>query len=503
MSTYFGYTRVSTVKQGDGVSLEAQRDAITNYAAKFSLSISHWFEEKETAAKQGRPKFNQMIAALQSGDAAGVVIHKIDRSARNFSDWAMIGELLDAGIDVRFAHESLDMTSRGGRLTADIQAVIAADYVRNLRQECIKGLEGRLKQGIYPFKAPIGYLDQGAGKAKIPDPQRAPFVRQAFELYATQQYSIRSLLRKLNAIGFRNSSGRPISKGCLEILLNNPFYHGTIFLKRTQRTFQGVHEPIIDKALFDRVQALKSNKQIKKETVHNHLYRRLITCGHCTRSLYGELHKGRVYMRCQTRGCATKSIRQDRLMSEFENALRSAQINDADHARLKRVMVRWLKKRSREQDKRAIELQLANLNERQEKLTDALLDALIDKATFEERKARLAADREALEKSLSEIGETDADERLGRHFLELTKSLSLLYQMADPQKKRRLTEILFSNRSLVGKNLCLTTRKWLSDKEWALGVLCGGPDPVRTRIKSEIGTALQELNITMREDSGT
>ena len=194
MNTYFAYLRVSTVKQGDGASLEAQRDAIETYASKHDLKISEWFEEKVTAAKKGRPLFNQMIKALQRRTAAGVIVHKIDRSARNFADWAMIGELLDQGVDVRFAHEALDMRSRGGRLTADIQAVIAADYVRNLREECLKGIEGRLKQGLFPFAAPIGYLDQGAGNPKVPDPERAPFVRMAFELYASQQYSIRGLL---------------------------------------------------------------------------------------------------------------------------------------------------------------------------------------------------------------------------------------------------------------------------------------------------------------------
>jgi site-specific DNA recombinase len=170
MNTYFAYLRVSTVKQGDGVSLEAQRDAIEAYAAKHDLHVCQWFEEKVTAAKKGRPLFNKMVKGLQRRDAVGVIVHKIDRSARNFADWAMIGELLDQGVDVRFAHEALDLRSRGGRLTADIQAVIAADYVRNLREECLKGIEGRLKQGLFPFAAPIGYLDQGAGKAKGPGP---------------------------------------------------------------------------------------------------------------------------------------------------------------------------------------------------------------------------------------------------------------------------------------------------------------------------------------------
>ncbi len=55
MHTYFGYVRVSTQKQGEGVSLEAQREAITAFAERNQLTITDWFEEKETAAKRGRP----------------------------------------------------------------------------------------------------------------------------------------------------------------------------------------------------------------------------------------------------------------------------------------------------------------------------------------------------------------------------------------------------------------------------------------------------------------
>ena len=58
---------------------------------------------------------------------------------------------------------SLDLNTRGGRLSADIQAVVAADFIRNLREETKKGFYGRLKQGLYPICAPIGYLDRGGG----------------------------------------------------------------------------------------------------------------------------------------------------------------------------------------------------------------------------------------------------------------------------------------------------------------------------------------------------
>ncbi|MFV1877678.1 recombinase family protein [Nioella sp.] len=170
MKPCFGYIRVSTQKQGEGVSLEAQKDAIISFASRQNLSVVKWFEERQTAAKGGRPIFNQMLGQLKRRAARGVIIHKIDRSARNLRDWAMFSELPDMGVDVFIATENLDFNSRGGRLTADIQAVIAADYIRNLREETIKGLHGRLKQGLYRFRAPIGYLDNGKGRPSASSP---------------------------------------------------------------------------------------------------------------------------------------------------------------------------------------------------------------------------------------------------------------------------------------------------------------------------------------------
>src|SRR3989344_5171418 len=157
---FYAYVRVSTQKQGEkGVSLQEQRDAIQRYADRSGLTITQWFEERETAAKRGRPVFNQMLKLIKKGKAQGVIIHKIDRSARNLRDWADLGEMIDSGIRVHFANEDLDLTSRGGRLSADIQAVVASDFIRNLREETRKGQYGRLKQGMIPWSAPVGYLN--------------------------------------------------------------------------------------------------------------------------------------------------------------------------------------------------------------------------------------------------------------------------------------------------------------------------------------------------------
>src|SRR5882672_5559809 len=205
MKRFLAYIRVSTARQGEhSSSLQEQRAAIENYARRHGLVVVQWIEERETAAKRGRSGFTAMLAMLRAGVAQGVIVHKIDRSARNLKDWADLGELIDRGIEVHFANESLDLNSRGGRLSADIQAVVAADFIRNLRQETRKGFYGRLKQGLYPIRAPIGYRDMGKGNAKQPDPIKAPLVRDAFTLYASGEFNFEELMAELHKRGLRN-----------------------------------------------------------------------------------------------------------------------------------------------------------------------------------------------------------------------------------------------------------------------------------------------------------
>lgn len=195
------------MRQGEGVSLITQRETIAVFAARKRFLVTGWFEEKLTAAKRGRPVFRQVLKLLREGKADGLIVYKVDRSARNLKDWADLGELIDAGIPVYFASDDLDMSSRGGRLAADIQAVIAADFIRNLREESKRGIRRRLEQGLRSNGAPIGYLDKGKGKPKEIDPEKGPLVRLAFTWYATGDYTLRKLTRSSSISGYGIGSG--------------------------------------------------------------------------------------------------------------------------------------------------------------------------------------------------------------------------------------------------------------------------------------------------------
>ncbi len=462
MKPFLAYIRVSTQKQGQlGVSLQEQRAAIERHAERQALTIVRWFEERETAAKRGRPIFSQMMKELRHGKAKGVVIHKIDRSARNLKDWADLGELIDLGVEVQFATESLDLHTRGGRLSADIQAVVAADYIRNLREETRKGFYGSLKQGVYPLPAPIGYLDCGGGKPKQSDPAKAPLVRAAFELYATGAYTLRTLRDEMIRRGLRNRGGKPVSITGLSTMLNNPFYIGLIRIRRTKETFKGSHDPIVSSGTFKRVQAVLSGKFSARTLKHPFLFRRLFRCGACGYSLIGERQKGHVYYRCHTRDCVTTGIREEVAREVLTELFSQAQLTPEEMTELRTLVPEVISEEcaSRDEQLRAADLLLSNHKSRLDRLTDAYVDQLIDKLTFEQRRARLLTEQAVLEEQIQELRSgKDHKREKAEKILELAESLYSSYDSASEHEKRDLVLEVTSNRELHGKNVAVTLK---------------------------------------------
>lgn len=485
MRTYFAYIRVSTVKQGElGSSLQEQKSAIEAYAARHNLAIGEWFEEMETAAKVGRRMFNRMLVDLERGKAAGLIIHKIDRSARNLKDWARLGDLIDQGVDIHFAHEAIDLATRGGRLSADIQAVVAADYIRNHRQEVRKGIYGRLKQGLYPLPAPRGYLDRGKGKPKEIDPVAGPLVRQAFDLYASGTYTLHTLRKEMHERGLRGRTGKPLALEALSVLLRNPFYCGLIRIRRTGQTFEGVHQPIVPKATFDRVQAVMSGRVFARPQKHAHLFRRMIRCEACGYSLIGETRKGHVYYRCHSTSCRGTTLREpdiDRAMRE-----RLAQLHFEEHdMELFSEEAKALRRdesRLREEQEAALRRDLGKCEDRLSRLTDAFIDGHLDKETFEVRKTALYGERRSLRDTLEVPAQpgTFADQAL--EILGRGNMAQSLYEMALADEKREIVKSVTSDLRARRKSLQITMRPTFQAILDTRNSANGAPCPIAPRI---------------------
>lgn len=457
MKKVYGYIRVSTVKQGTGVSLQEQKEAIIRYAEKHQLNIIEWFEEKETAAKQGRPLFNQMMKLLKDRKANGVVFHKIDRGSRNYKDWASIDELIASGIELHFAHESLDMNTRAGRLTADMLQALATDYIRNLREEATKGLYGRLKQGIYPFSAPIGYVNTGKGNAKAIDPIQGPLVRKAFELYATRNYSHPTLTETMKNLGLRNTAGNVVQENRISTMLNNPFYTGVMKVKG--KAFQGKHKPLVSSQLFVEVQNIMKGKVNTRVIKHDFIFRRRIKCINCGYNLIGEMQKGHNYYRCQTRNCPTKTIREELLELMYIEKLKKICLNSSEKnfmtQLLEQAQLNWSE--TQQGLEQSLSLQKNKLNFKMNRLTDAYLEDVLDKNQFELKKEELMIELQGIQSQESNLSnQKEAIFKKAKNFLELLNNLKKTYTIGLPEEKRKIIESVTSNLSIQRKNVMLT-----------------------------------------------
>lgn len=507
MGKYLAYTRVSTEKQGEGVSLQEQKAAIERFATREGLVISEWFEEKMTAAKRGgRPAFTKMMQKLGRREARGVIMHKIDRSARNLKDWADLGDLIDQGVEIHFANEGLDLQSRGGRLSADIQAVVAADYIRNLREETKKGLYGRLKQGVWPWPAPLGYNNEGAGKPKTIDSASGPLIREAFELYATGQWSLRQLSEELHRRGLQTKSGKALSAQRLQAMLHEPFYMGLMRVKKTGEAFKGAHKALISKRLFDKVQLAFQRRNRPQTSKHSFTFSRLISCEVCGKALIGEKQKGHIYYRCHDRACPMTSIREDRFESRMALEFENLAFTKPEWKILEEELDRLADKRSVEMRGHVeqIRLRLGQLEARISKLADTYLDGDLEKEVFVSQKERILREKVGLEEGLENRLQVDVALNRVRDYLELARSPWLSYQEAQVREKRELVEELTSNRSaslsggfveLAFPYATIANRNRVS---------CGAPQQNALRIKNQNGprTGRQALRNLLKKLTG-
>lgn len=463
MKPCFGYIRVSTPKQGEGVSLEVQKDDITKAAEQRNLQIVEWFEELESAAKTGRPVFIKMAGRLKRGHAEALMVHKLDRSSRNMCDWSDVSVLMDQGIEFHIATELIDFTTRGGRLTADLLAVVAADFSRNHRDEVMKGQRGRLKQGLSPFRAPLGYLKGGKGKPKPQCPQKAPLIRQVFELYASGQHSFKSLQAEMVRRGLRNHSGGQVSLHGIEKILSNPFYHGQIFVERTGETFDGIHEPIITKALFSKVQRVKSGRSGPKVSKHSHLFMGLFRCACCNGPLVPELQKKRIYYRCHKPDCPMTSIREDYLDGKIRTHLRAVQLTKQARALQKEHWEQegWLDRLRLE--RRSLLARIEDRQAKQSRLADLLLENAIDQGTYKQKQQDFTFELGQLRMTLDQLPDPTEIKRLQTAYLEKMSSLANLYETAKPEEKRQLLQEMFEQRAADKQTLDMRLASWAAN----------------------------------------
>jgi site-specific DNA recombinase len=144
----------------------------------------------------------------------------------------------------------------------------------------------------------------------MPDPERAPLVRRAFEEDATGRFTKQQLLKQSRAWGLTNRRGRPLTSQAIGVLLRNQLYAGIVdVIEYGVRASRGDFEPLISEDLFYRVQAVLSGR-VPSTTPQQRAHpdfplRAVVRCESCGRGLTGSWPRGARSPEVSLRKCAT------------------------------------------------------------------------------------------------------------------------------------------------------------------------------------------------------
>ena len=274
-----------------------------NYARRNGWKvISHFIDKGESAKTANRPQLKRLIEhCKENKDVDIVLVHKIDRLARNLIDYATIKAILkQKGIRLVSVSEPFE-DNPIGNLLENIIASISEWYSANLGEEIKKSNHTKLKRGEWPHKPPVGYRSVKGPEGRIkhvPDQNTASLVMQAFELFSTGNYSLKALSEEMFNRGLRTQYGRLYSQENIKKLLTRKFYIGK--LEWLGREYKGKHKPIIPERLFYQVQEILEKRSVDtgEKGKLQFLLRGTAYCQECNQKLTGEIHPRGSYYRC-------------------------------------------------------------------------------------------------------------------------------------------------------------------------------------------------------------
>ena len=236
------YIRVSTQDQAQhGFSLDAQQDALQNYAKALGYEIFKIYKDEGKSAKDlNRPEMINLLRDAESRKFQAIFIYKLDRFSRSLKDLILtIDKLKDWGIDFVSLQDKIETASASGKLMFQIIGAFA-EFERNIIGDRTKfGMERKAREGGFITKAPKGY--KLFNKRLIINPEESAKVKDIFEEFLNSDVSLTKLAQKNNMT----------TAGVKKLLLNIT-YLGKV--KFANQESQGQHEPIIDKHLFEQVQ---------------------------------------------------------------------------------------------------------------------------------------------------------------------------------------------------------------------------------------------------------
>jgi site-specific DNA recombinase len=451
------YARVSTDKQADKeLSIPAQLLAMRDYARQRDWVIVEEFVEPGASAKTAeRPVLQRLLTKVTEPqtEIGVVLVHKIDRLARNVHDHATIKMLLHKkGVRLSSVVENVDDTV-SGQLVENIMASIAQFYSANLSDEVKKGMRQKVLGGGWPHLPPRGYISvrhakDAAAHVEV-HPGEGPTIRRAFELYATGLYSLKRLAAWMAGEGVTSRKGLALAAGYLQSLLANPFYAGRVRWKDLDVT--GAHEPLVSSELFAKVRTVMTNRFHQpraKGSVGGFVLRGIAICGMCRGHMTGGIHKRKAYYNCSRRSynkslCeAVSYCRADVAHDGIADVCGKLRLSKTIADKLLKSAERAIRDRRSDAETKVSSLlaQRASLVEREARLTQAFISGQIVteayKATAERLKIRVAT----TEAQIRRLQQNPAE--VLKHVEALIKRAESISELGDQISESRKVQLL-------------------------------------------------------------
>ena len=457
----FLYARKSTDEpERQVLSIEAQMFELREYAKKENLNIVREFVESKTAKEPGREIFNDMVASIEKNEAEGILAWHPDRLARNSIDGGRIIYLVDTGkiTTLKFPTFWFDPTPQG-KFMLSIAFGQSKYYVDNLSENIKRGIRQKLRNGIWPTWAPLGYINDKNARCIAVDKEKAKYIKRAFEMYSTGEYPLVQIRKIINSLGLVGKKSKLLSVSNYQYMLKNPIYYGVI--RYGGEMYDGKHEPIITKKLFDSVQeVMKRKSKPKGRRLKYYVYRGFFRCGECGCFITTETQKGHNYLRCTKRKnpCSQKYVREEIITSQSKEEIKKVSLSSA-----------WVdacvedleKERTQKiQAESSFVLKLRNeLFEIEQKL-DALLDLQLGGALSQEeyiaKKTKLLNQKIDISQNLT-ASTQKSDNRFEPliNFLKATNQAEKIALQENPERIRDFLKKIGSNFRIADRTLVL------------------------------------------------
>jgi site-specific DNA recombinase len=474
-ATFFLYARKSTdVEDKQVLSIDAQLNELREFARREKLAISAEFIEKQSAKIPGRPIFNQVMDRLEAGEAIGIVAWHPDRLSRNGVDSGRITFALDAGklSHLKFPSFWFENTPQG-KFMLNMAFSQSKYYVDALSDNTKRGLREKVRRGEYPSRAPLGYLHDGRSKTIILDPELAPIIKEIFERYASGKETldtIRTFLAGKRILTKNNK--KLLGRARISYLLSNPFYYG--LFRYSGEVHEGKHPAVISKALFDRVQEILTSRSKRKEVKIKSpkAFTGLLRCVECGGSITAEVQKGHTYYRCTKKNrisvwCSQPYVREEVLDQELSSLI-AKYVVGPDWAGEMLAMLEAERKQHAQSTGALIaerRAELEKLTQKLQRLTDAFLDAVIDRETYAAEKEKILSQKKSLAEQRDNLsqGQIYWLEPFEK-WIKTAQITGEIAQGASLIEKKNLAQEIF------GSNLFLDSKKARGSalKQWSL-----------------------------------